>query len=116
MCCGKCGNKGKHLCPVSFGLAVGITSGLAIFIWSIWAMYYGIPPMMAALHLPPPTWLGGIVHALLGLLKGFLFGFFIALFYDLFACCFRGMCGKKSEGGCGCGCECCGTKKPEMKR
>jgi hypothetical protein len=85
MSCGKC-RSGK-LCPVSFGLALGIVAGLAVFIESLWVMYYGMPPMMVQLHLPVPTLEGATMHALKTLLKGFVFGFFIALFYDLISCC-----------------------------
>lgn len=119
MHCGKCGGKNKHLCPFSFGLAVGITSFFAILIWSLWMMIYGLPPMMVAMHMHVPTGWETFIHALLGLLKGFLFGFFVAIFYDLFACCARGMC-RKSEGEgrcqCGCGCECCSSSPMEVKR
>ncbi len=95
---GKCedGGGSKKLCPVSFGLAVGLVSFFAVLIWSLWTISYGMPPMMEALHMPTPTIGGGFVHALLALFKGFIFGFFVALFYDLFACCFARKCGDKS--------------------
>lgn len=81
------GGKAKALCPVSFGLAIGIVSFFAVLMWSLWAMHYGMPAMMVAMHIPTPTLQGGFVHALLALIKGFLFGFFVALLYDVFACC-----------------------------
>jgi len=86
----KCNNDGssKKICPLSFGLAVGIVSFFAVLIWTLWVMNYGMPPMMVALHLPEPTLAKGFEHALLALIKGFLFGFFVALFYDLISCCF----------------------------
>ncbi len=106
MCCkGNGGGKAKKLCPVSFGLAVGMVAFFAVLIWTFWVMSYGMPPMMVAMHIATPTLSGGFVHALLALLKGFLFGFFIALFYDLFSCCMPGKkCGEK------CGCGCCSTE------
>ena len=106
--CSKCnsGGKAKKLCPLSFGLAVGVVSFFAVFSWALWAMYYGMPPMMIAMHIPTPTLSGGFVHALLALIKGFVFGFFVALFYDLFACCFA--CRKSDERG-----ECC---DPSIKK
>ena len=104
MSCGKCGNggKAKKICPVSFGLAVGIVSFFAIFIWTLWVMRYGMPPMMITMHLPAPTIQGGLVHALLAFVKGFLFGFFVALLYDFFACCCFARCKKDEK------CECNG--------
>src|SRR5277367_1451101 len=97
MGCNKCGKggKAKKLCPVSFGLAVGVVSFFAVFFWSLWVMRYGMPPMMIEMHLPAPSLQSGFVHALLALLKGFLFGFFVALFYDIFACCIA--CCRKDE-------------------
>src|SRR5258708_938994 len=91
------GGKIAKLCPLSFGLAVGGVSFLAVLIWTLWIMTYGMPPMMIAMHMPVPTLSMGFVHALLALLKGFLFGFFVALFYDLIACCFS--C-RGSKGNC----------------
>ena len=69
--CG-CGKKGGRLCPVSFGLAIGLTVGLAIFIWSVWVMYNGLTPMMAQYQIALPTWTTSITDALWGLLKGCL--------------------------------------------
>lgn len=91
------GGNGKKLCPLSFGLAVGIVSFFAVLIWTVWTMYYGMPPMMVAMHIPAPTLNGGFVHALVALFKGFLFGFFVALFYDLISCC---LACKKSDEKC----------------
>lgn len=98
----KCGNdektaKCQKLCPVSLGLAIGIVSFFAVLIWSLWVMKYGMPPMLAAMHIPVPTLSSGFGHALLALLKGFIFGFFVALFYDLIACCIACITCKKTE-------------------
>lgn len=100
MLCPKCGQNGSSmkLCPVSFGLAIGIVSFVAVFIWTLYVMNYGMPAMMTAMHLPEPTLGKGFMHALLALFKGFLFGFFVALLYDIFACCFAGkMSGKEKK-------------------
>src|SRR5690348_12071641 len=107
MMCPKCGKWGgcggaKKLCPVSFGLALGIVSFFAVLLWTLWVINYGMPPMMVAMHLPVPTMGKGFEHALLVLIKGFLFGFFVALVYDLFACCFARCCRKSGE-SCECG-------------
>ncbi len=101
---GKCehGGRSKKLCPVSFGLSLGVVSFFAVLIWSLWVISYGMPPMIADLHMPIPTLGSSLVHALLAFFKGFIFGFFIALFYDLFACCFA----RKS---CGSTCKECGS-------
>src|SRR5262245_24544778 len=82
---GKCSC--KKLCPVSFGLAIGITFGLAVLIWSIWVIWFGPTTMMTQYHVAVPTFGHGVILALWALLKGFIFGFFVALFYDLIACC-----------------------------
>ncbi len=123
----RCGHHGKKggLCPVSLGIAIGLTSGLAVFIWSLWILYYGVPPGMAARMMVAPTFVGGLVHALMAFVKGFLFGFFIALFYDLILCCKKSWCGSKDkqctcncgcgscggDAGCSCGCKSCGISK-----
>src|SRR3990167_1802586 len=106
MCFGKWSGKKMYLGPLSFGLALGVTCGLAVFFWYIWAMYYATPAMLETWHMHAITWSNNINHSLLGLLKGFLFGFFVALFYDLFACCLRGLCKKPDGNGCGCDCGC----------
>lgn len=90
--------KAKKLCPVSFGLAVGVVSFFAVFIWTLWVIQYGMPPMMVEMHIPMPTVSGGLVHALLALVKGFLFGFFVALLYDCFSSCFACCFGRKQSG------------------
>ncbi len=104
MKCGKCGkcHKCAKLGPISLGLGLGVTSGLAVLIWSFWAMFHGVTPMMAQFHIPVPTVNGAIIHSLITLVKGFVFGFFLALFYDLFASLLSKCC-KKSDGSCTCG-------------
>ena len=84
----------KKVCPLSLGLAVATVSFFAVLIWTLYAIYYGLPPVMVEMHDPTPTLSGGFVHALLAFVKGFLFGFFIALLYDFYSCCFgRKKCG-----------------------
>lgn len=91
---GESSGKGTKLCPVSFGLAVGIVTFFAVLLWSLWIVLYGMPPEMAAMHIPVPTVGMAFLHALYGLIKGFIFGFFVALLYDLIS-------------GCCCKCKCC---------
>lgn len=109
MSCGKCGcgKKGVRFCPFSFGLALGITLGLFVFLCSVWMMYHGIPASLAALNLEVPTWATSITHGLWGLLKGFIFGLIFALIYNCITCCCRMKCCKNSNGSCSCGCDCC---------
>lgn len=83
------------LCPVSLGIAIGIVSFFAVLIWSLWVILYGMPPTLAAMHVPIPTVGMAFVHALLALVKGFLFGFFVGLIYDLIVCC--KCCRKRDE-------------------
>ena len=101
MACGKCGSK-MRLCPVSLGVAVGITCGLAVFLWAVWVMMYGLPASMPANMQPSFNWTAISVHALWAVLKGFLFGFFIALIYDLISCWCKGPCCRCSNPSCGC--------------
>jgi hypothetical protein len=92
-------NNHQHprLCPVSFGLALGLTSGLAMLLWCVWAMFYGVTPMMEAYHMPVPDWSMSIKHAALVFVKGFIFGAVLVIFYDFIACCMRKMCGNKES-------------------
>jgi len=104
--CG-CGSS-KKLCPVSFGLALGLTLGLGYFLWVLWMIYYGPSAMMVMAHMPMPTLGQGAVHAGWAFLKGFVFGFFVALFYDFISCCCKNkMCCKKSDDAC------CPGSKPD---
>lgn len=106
--CGK-GGCGKKLCPVSFGLALGLTMGLGYFVWMLWAMFYGPSTMMVEAHMAVPSFGDGSIHAFWALVKGFVFGFFLALFYDFISCCCKSkMCCKKDDSTC------CGSEsKPE---
>src|SRR5579862_6761962 len=98
MGCAKCGKSGGCLCPVSLGIAVGLTCFFAMLIWSLWVMQYGVSSDMMT-HMPtiPKTLSETFILALWGFLKGLLFGFFIALFYDLIIKC-KKCCCKKADG------------------
>jgi hypothetical protein len=122
MCsCGKCKRTG--LCPVSFGLALGVTSFLSILCMFALAVNHAAiaAPMMIMLHVAVPTMHDGLIFASYGLVKGFLFGLVLALIYDLIICickCCRGKsggCGCACAGGAGCGCVKCGCAKTENK-
>ena len=89
---GKCGK----LCPVSFGMAVGITSALATFISFMWMVKHGVPAMLGQ-FLPPTTVIDILIESSWALLKGFVFGFFVAFIYDLIRCCLQSMCCKQSN-------------------
>jgi len=111
------GGKGHKLCPISLGLAIGLVSGLAMFIWALWLMYFGASPMMAEYNLPVPTFKAALILLLAGFAKGFLFGFFVALFYDCIICwcknagycsvCSKGNCSCCKGDKCDCSCGCC---------
>lgn len=110
MMCGKCAS--SKLCPVSFGIGVGLTCFFAVLIWSLWVLQYGVPVAMTE-HLPvPDTLSAGFVLSLWSLLKGFIGGFFVALFYDLCLKCKRCCCKGKVCGGCGCTPSECRCSKP----
>ena len=113
MSCGP-GGKKMPLCPLSFGLALGLTSAVSVMVCVYWAMWFGMPDSMAGHMTPPDNFMDAGLMALRWLVKGFAFGFIFALLYDLIACCCKGMCCKKS--GCGCGnpgCNC--GSKPDVK-
>lgn len=97
---GKCG-KGKGLCPVSFGLAIGVTCGLAVLLWTAWAMYVGWMPV-TSMYAPPADWAEAFSRAFWCLVKGFFFGFFVALIYDCITRCCPGKCCKSSDDESGC--------------
>lgn len=99
----KCGTTMK-LCPVSFGLALGITSGLFLmfFAWAaaIWGVGGSVMDMYVSFYYGyGPTFLGGIIGGIWGLVVGFIFGAIIALLYDCIVCCCKSKscCAKKDE-------------------
>jgi hypothetical protein len=101
---GKCGR--KKLCPVSFGLALGLTAMLGYVFWILWATYYGPTPMMESFNIALPTFGEGAFRAFCIFLKGLVFGFFVALFYDWISCCCKNkFCCKKCDNKecCNCG-------------
>lgn len=83
------------LCPFSFGLALGVTSALAVIVWVLWVMYAGPTDMMVQYHIPMPTLMEGLMKALKVLIKGFVFGAVFAFVYDFIACCCKSMCWRK---------------------
>lgn len=115
MSCGKCGgrcSKGGLLCPLSLGLGLGFTLALSVYICSVWMVYKGIPPILAA-QLTAISWGDVWMFSLMGFIKGFIFGIFLALFYDFFVC-IKHMCSRcchKRCDKCGSSCNCSGTCK-----
>lgn len=103
MSCDKCG-MGKGLCPVTLGLALGLTCALMTLICAAWAIWIGLPAgmeeqmRMGVAH----SWSEAGVRMVYALLKGFTGGFVFALIYDLILCCKSKCCGK---------CNCCSPKK-----
>ncbi|OGT63262.1 MAG: hypothetical protein A3E85_06120 [Gammaproteobacteria bacterium RIFCSPHIGHO2_12_FULL_45_12] len=94
------GKKGSGLCPVSFGVAFGLTCALAVLLWSLWVKMYGMPAMMSADHMGlATTYMGDLLRALVVLVKGFVFGFVFALLYNGMMRFSHKRCCKKSEGG-----------------
>lgn len=96
--------KTKRFCPVSFGLALGITGVIAQFAMMFFSMHGKI------MLLP---WKDVAYGMLMTGIVGFFFGLVFALIYNLIqsACTSRFCC--KSNGSCGCGkenCECCKNK------
>jgi len=87
------GGKGGNcscICPISLGVALGVTSALAVFVWAMWGMYQGIDGV---------TWSATGMYMLVVAVKGFVFGFVLALIYDVIAKRCKGMCCRKSGNG-----------------
>src|SRR5690606_39112493 len=72
-----CSSALSKLCPLSFGLALGITSMLIVFFWSVWIMYNGVAATMPGMQ--ELEWGMVIKRSLMSLLKGFVIGFIFAL-------------------------------------
>ena len=99
------GNKScSGLCPISLGVALGVTNGLVkmLFAFAGWLWGYGIPMITQLTLLLPgyePTLKGGFVGFGWGLLEGFIFGAVLALLYNFFCrCCGTAMCSKNGAG------------------
>lgn len=104
MSCGKC-SKSMCICPVSLGLALGLTCGLGVLFWFVWGTYFGSMPAMAHYMEPATSWSEAGVRALWSFGRGFVCGFVIALIYDLITCYCKGRCCKKDgNGNCACSC------------
>lgn len=102
----------RGLCPFSLGIAIGVTFAIAVFLWSVWIMYYGVPPMMEIRYTGVMTWGVTLVHTLFALIKGFIFGAIVALIYDGCVCL-------KPNKDCHCdhcGCKCCSEKEKPVDR
>ncbi len=98
--CEKCGCK-TFLCPVSLGLAVGITSGLGMMLFAWMAAYNGHGMAMMDQYATLYTGYGasfggGVVGAIWGLMSGFICGAVIGLIYN----CVHKMCMSRCESSC----------------
>lgn len=108
--CGKCGC--MKLCPCSFGLALGFTCALAMFLCSLWLMYFGALPMMTVVQLPVPTFKEAAILSSLSFVKGFVFGFVVVLLYDtIVSVCKKKECCKKAAESC-----CCNKDKSDASK
>ena len=110
MNCSKCGNC-KGICPVTFGLALGVTCGLFMMVlaWVAAGFGYGtaiVEQYGTMLSGYDASFMGGLVGGLWGLLKGFIFGFVLVMIYHLLCCCKKMCCKNNNSGTCGC----CGGK------
>lgn len=115
--CGSCGSgcskKGKMLCPVSLGFAIGIATAIFMIVcgWVGYFWGYGVTMITQSASFYygfAPTPVGGLIGGLWGLGVGFIFGLIVGLIYDLCMCCKGGCCHKSAQAqGCGCGrCSC----------
>ena len=105
MMCEKCGGGGKAICPVTLGIALGLTCALSVIVCFAWSHWFGLPADMQNqmyMHVPQ-NWSEAGMRAVWALIKGFMGGFLFALIYDLI-CCMKSKC-------CGGQCMCCGGGK-----
>lgn len=101
MSCGKCGSGSKGFCPVTLGLALGLTVALLGLFCSAWAIWFGMPEFLGDQAMKvADNWSDAGMRAVFGLVKGFVVGFVFALIYDFICCCKAKCCGK---------CKCCST-------
>ena len=85
--CGSACGSSFRLRPVAFGLALGITAMLMIFLTPLGE---GI----AAATIQADMWRLGLFTAGVSFAKGFIFGLVSAIFYNLFLCCSHHCCKK----------------------
>lgn len=79
------------LCPVSFGIAFGVTEALMALIIAYVAWFFGYGVAMvehfsAVYYGYAPSFVGGLFGALWGFIGGFIFGFVVAYIYDFCVC------------------------------
>ncbi len=104
MMCEKCG-MGRGFCPVTFGLALGLTCALGVIFWTAWVMMFGVPAMIEGQMYTmkiAETWGDAGIMAVWALVRGFVCGFVFALIYNLICKCKSKCCGK---------CSCCDNGK-----
>lgn len=83
------------LCPVSFGVGLGIASALFMlaYAWAGWLGGYAtqVIDLSSTVHAGyAPTFIGGLVGAVWGFIEGFIFGFIAVFFYNkCLRCCGR---------------------------
>lgn len=106
MNCNKCGSC-RGICPVKFGLALGITCGVFMMLLAWVAAWWGWGSDLVSnygnyLTGYEATFMGGLIGGLWGFVKGFVFGFVLIMVYYAISCCSKSMC---------CKCGCCGSKE-----
>lgn len=74
---------------VSFGLAVGVTSAILVFLLGLAAALFGwgvaLAAILSSLYIGfGPTFVGSITGAVWAFVDGFVFGLLIAWFYNRF--------------------------------
>jgi hypothetical protein len=72
---------------ISFGLAVGITSAIFVFLLGLMAALFGwgtaIAATLSSLYIGfGPTFVGSLAGAVWAFVDGFIFGLLIAFFYN----------------------------------
>ncbi len=74
---------------ISFGLALGITSAIMVFLLGVMASLFGwgvpVAQVLSSLYIGfGPTFVGAIAGAVWAFVDGFIFGVLIAWFYNRF--------------------------------
>ena len=80
------------ICPVSFGLSLGVVWGISLLIMGLVAHHfmYGKPfvAAMAQLYIGyNPSIIGSVIGGLIGFVDAFIGGFIIAWLYNVFSGC-----------------------------
>lgn len=95
---GNCKHTGLHAC--AFGLAVGVTSAISMFIFGLLGYFFNLGPplieLLGSLYMGfDASVKGSFLGAFWGFIDGFIGGFIIAWLYNFFSRCCTKRCASK---------------------